>query len=749
MMKSEVEIRERTARWKITYPLIDEGRFDVESGTWSGYWLMGEYQFRVDFLDGDRVVQAAKASIDPMSLCPRDKYGPIFTKYPRQFIECAPLRPAFIDSDQMQFTIRTIPERVSTCMAVADVTAPRDDTILAGPWTLELHGDALQREFETSGWPRGEYWIRVRLQQDGKPVGPHLIRKVWKEILPSIKLRNRPMRLGHRYQMLTGASDLAAIEGIRFVPDRLVKQPDHPLVIMDKPWETELLYYKSLHFDASNAEFVLEYELAGGDRQRDGERAALPATVCRAVSKDGLSWTKPSLGLVEYRGSRDNNLVPPDKEFVPPRMQGRVDTLLHNCTRAKFRPYDPRDDGPVNMQYVFVTSIKRSFVNQCSDPSSKPYCTGAWPMERRGDTYLVLTQEPLLYSGTGMDLHHSTEQITLHVEDRSTGALYYYFRPGAPSYPPHDAPYDNMHMVRRCLGVVWTKDGVNWERRLIAVPDENDAQGTQLYSNSLYTSEREADSARPAMALENHWSQAAVSEGQQAFCTFTIFDAKRNRLWPELVAMDDLLHWRRFDSRSKFIPNGPSGSYDYGLIKIATSYHHFGNEWWFPYQAINTLHQDYIGLAKVDSVRQLQQQYPNYAEIPGFVDWEQYWQRCKSMRYYTGIARCASGRVCHAEAIAGMGSLQTAPFVLQGSTLLINGIVPANGSLQVELLDEFDKVISGFDQATCRPIEGDSLALTVAWEHGRMSSLQGRVVSLRFLLKGSQLFGYRLQDSRE
>ena len=749
VIESAVERSDGKAHWKILYPLIDEGRFDVEPGNWSGYWIMGEYQFKVELLDGDKVVQTAETTFDPMSLCPRDNYGPIFTKYPQQFIECAPLRPAYIDSDRMSFSIRTISDRVAACTAIIDVTAPKGDDTLAGPWTIELDGEATTVDFGATGWPRGEYWIRVQLQRDGVSVGPYLIRKVWKEILPPKNSRPAPRRIGQRYQMLTGPAGLAAVDGICFDSDPLKKQPDGPLVTMDKPWETELLYHKTLHFDLSEKEYVLEYELAGGDQQRESERAQLPATMCRAISKDGLVWTKPSLGLVEYKGSNDNNLVPPGQEFVAPSNNNSAVTLSHDYERATFRPYDAQRDGAVNMPAVFVTSLKESFVNRCPDASSKPYRAGAWPMEKRDNEYLVLTREPILSVGVGMDLYHSTEKITLHVEDKSTGALYYFFRPGAPSYPPHDVPYDNMHMVRRCLGVVWTKDGVNWERHLIAVPDENDVDGTQFYYNTLYVDERQINSARPAMAFEDHWNKSAVSDLQCAVGAFTVFEAKGNQLWPELVAIDDLLHWRRFDSRRKLIANGPQYSYDYGLIKIATRYHEFGNEWWFPYQAINTLHQDYIGLAKVNSVQQLMQKYPNYAEMPGFVDWDQYWQRCKSMRYYTGIARCESGRICHAEATDGEGSLQTVPFLLEGGTLLVNAVVPSTGSLRVEVLDESGTTVAGFEQESCHPIEGDSHEIEAAWGVGRLKSLQGKVVSLRFLVNGSKLYGYRLASGRD
>ena len=152
-----------------------------------GYWDMGTYQFKVELMDDDQAVDTAEATFDPMSVCQRDYYGPIFSTYPQQFIECSPVRPAYIDTDEMRFTIRTLPERVAKCTVVADVTARNDEKVLAGPWTIELSGDTHEQEFDSASWPRGEYWIRVRLHKDGKPVGPYLIRKVWKETLPPVE----------------------------------------------------------------------------------------------------------------------------------------------------------------------------------------------------------------------------------------------------------------------------------------------------------------------------------------------------------------------------------------------------------------------------------------------------------------------------------------------------------------------------------------------------------------------------------
>ena len=55
--------------------------------------------------------------------------------------------------------------------------------------------------------------------------------------------------------------------------------------------------------------FRMWYVAAGEDRvKRAGPRSS-PWRVAYAESKDGVNWSKPNLGLVEYMGSRDNNLV--------------------------------------------------------------------------------------------------------------------------------------------------------------------------------------------------------------------------------------------------------------------------------------------------------------------------------------------------------------------------------------------------------------------------------------------------------
>ena len=98
----------------------------------------------------------------------------------------------------------------------------------------------------------------------------------------------------------------------------------------------------------------------------------------------------------------------------------------------------------------------------------------------------MLTGEPILYLGIGMDLMHTSETIRCHVEGPGNGSdrarLYFYFRPASPAYPPHGAPCDNLHLGLRNLAVMWTDDGITYHRQFVLAPDGYDRLGTQFYA---------------------------------------------------------------------------------------------------------------------------------------------------------------------------------------------------------------------------------------------------------------------------
>ena len=759
VLEAEVKVVNGQAHWQLDYPVIDDGRYDVELGNWDGFWIMGAYEFRVELLEGGKVVQRAEGTFDPASLCQRDHYGPIITKYPQQFIECSPERPGYIDTNWMSFTIRTLPDRVAACTAVVDVVArdyeraraidapdasscgEKQPERLAGPWTMQLNGNRQRQSFSTKGWPRGEYWIRIRLQKDDRLVGPYLIRKVWKETLPAEPSPVAGRRIGHSPQLLAGPFGFETVRNIRFASDPLQKRPG-VMATMDRPWESELMSVRHITYDKQHRQYRLEYAIGHGDVARREEFEQLPSRTCVAVSQDSVNWKKPNLGLVEYRGSTDNNLLPPGQEYQSQEIPG---ALSFDVEKATFRFYDPERDGPINMDHVFLTAVKRSFIRNCPHPSAEPFRVGSWPMEKRGDEYLVLTHEAQLFLGVGMDLYHSSESIRCCVEDKSNGRLLYYFRPGAPAYAPHDASYDNMHMIRRVMGVMWTDNGIDWQRRLIAMGDEHDPLSTEIYVLTVFPEAEEALSGRPALALERHKFNKALDGDRVYLGSLYMYDAKSGTQWPEAIWSRDLIHWHRFNERRKMIENGPPESHDYGMVKIRSMYYKFGDEWWFPYSAINKIKQDYIGLGRTKTLEQLKIGYPNYAEMPGFTNWDEYWLRCKAMRYYPAAARCKAGRVCHAEPLTDHGQLTTTPVVLDGERLVINAQTEAGGSVRVELQDEDGQPLADFNGQACDAFQGDSISHGVQWNNAGLDKLRQQPVRIRFLLDRAKLYAYHVE----
>jgi len=92
------------------------------------------------------------------------------------------------------------------------------------------------------------------------------------------------------------------------LPERLPR----PVLVADKPWEIgpqRVIFnyggFGSVIYDPEYKKFRMWYSVISWT----GDTQAAPPLMCYAESVDGLHWTKPSLGLVDYKGSRDNNIV--------------------------------------------------------------------------------------------------------------------------------------------------------------------------------------------------------------------------------------------------------------------------------------------------------------------------------------------------------------------------------------------------------------------------------------------------------
>lgn len=74
-------------------------------------------------------------------------------------------------------------------------------------------------------------------------------------------------------------------------------------LVHDEPWEGNTCFYHTVFED--DGKYRLYYR---GSQHPPGEKAT-HQVVCYSESDDGIHWVKPDLGLVEFNGSKKNNII--------------------------------------------------------------------------------------------------------------------------------------------------------------------------------------------------------------------------------------------------------------------------------------------------------------------------------------------------------------------------------------------------------------------------------------------------------
>ena len=108
--------------------------------------------------------------------------------------------------------------------------------------------------------------------------------------------QERPRDIGLEKQTFVDNYIVASTAGVSRLVHPGQKHPDNPLLSAEREWETGFaLEVLTAFYDEEIKLFRMWY--AAGER------------VCYATSPDGFRWERPDLGLVEFRGSKANNIV--------------------------------------------------------------------------------------------------------------------------------------------------------------------------------------------------------------------------------------------------------------------------------------------------------------------------------------------------------------------------------------------------------------------------------------------------------
>jgi hypothetical protein len=113
-----------------------------------------------------------------------------------------------------------------------------------------------------------------------------------------------PPAIGSRLELLTDSFLIDSMTGD--VAQHLHQpRPEEVVLVTDKPWEGNTCAYYTIFQDGD----LYRMYYRGSHYDEETRKAAHPEVTCYAESRDGIHWTKPELGIVEYEGSKKNNII--------------------------------------------------------------------------------------------------------------------------------------------------------------------------------------------------------------------------------------------------------------------------------------------------------------------------------------------------------------------------------------------------------------------------------------------------------
>ena len=126
-----------------------------------------------------------------------------------------------------------------------------------------------------------------------------------------------PIHLDENRMLLVDDFAIDSMQGLTRSIRPARKHPKNPVMVGDKPWEMQRIYfYGACIYDEAEKLFKTWYKVNTHKTGRAGIDPGYQIRFLYAQSKDGIRWDKPSLGLYEFGGSKDNNIVWPDVDMM-------------------------------------------------------------------------------------------------------------------------------------------------------------------------------------------------------------------------------------------------------------------------------------------------------------------------------------------------------------------------------------------------------------------------------------------------
>ena len=343
---------------------------------------------------------------------------------------------------------------------------------------------------------------------------------------------------GYRTRLFLDDVDIHEQRGLNRTMHQPAKYAGNPLMYPLHPWEGRLEIYGQVLRDPEDPELLRMWYtgLGGMGVSRMGaentskwahlgfDPANLLYSYCYATSRDGVFWDRPNLGLVEYEGSTDTNIV------------------ITNASGGNV-VFDPRDpDRERRYKALFFESREKDGTSNEGDGFSVAFSPDGIRWTK--------------YHGNPVARKASDAHTLLGWDDLNQEYVAY----ARPSLKEGNK-------VRR-IGRSTSGDFTSWtDPEDVLVPDDDDPPGLEFYGMPVF---RHHDHYIGLLSAYH----TAPEEPQIRFY---------GNIDVQLAISRDGKRWERAADRHAFLPNGPPNSIDSGEIYMANTPIVVEDELWFYY----------------------------------------------------------------------------------------------------------------------------------------------------------------------
>lgn len=527
------------------------------------------------------------------------------------------------------------------------------------------------------------------------------------------------LTVGSTKQLFLDDRVIDRIEKVRRTLHRPVRYSGNPIIEADRPWE--------------NGPEGFDVSLGGGSVLYDEEEHIFKMwyrtgndvnaySVCYATSKDGLHWQKPNLGLYDFHGSRQNNLLRPAvggtglirrpniiKDYQEPDPEKRYKMLYMDEINSTDRSIERH----LNRTQSFGgTGNEGNYVLRQAYSADGIY----WRMNA-GE--YVPFKPPLVPNGVlfGWDprrklfvhYHKMTVQKRADVDGRTGRSDYSFVSTTSPDFER----WGNTRVMPR---KIWDETPSNDPRE----PGSDTA--CILYTDDLYVGiVHTGTSVLPEDVPDNMWD---------------IYRWTGEDGGGELVMSRDGENWHRVAAHWLFLRPGLPGTWDQ-MVAVAAKPIVHGNEILIYYFGTN-----------IDS-EYTRPTHPQHHLLNKIVDGQR-------MGNAIGLARMRLDGFASLDGYEPQGTVLTHALKFEGNRLIINIRAPEKpfgseaagkepyGVARIEIADSGGRPLPGYTAMDCDPFTGDDNQHVVTWRgNSDLKALAGKPIRLRIHLNNAALYSFQ------